>query len=98
MTVDRPADADTDPPLTRLSRRALSEPHPDRLAPDHPARSRILAAHNAALASGQAGYPDPVSGLFVFTAATLAAKGKCCRSGCRHCPYLPLRGEGSRTR
>jgi Family of unknown function (DUF5522) len=80
-------------PLTRLSRRPLSEPHPDRLAPDHPSRTRILAAHDAASASGQPGYPDPLTGLFVFTAATLAATGKCCRSGCRHCPFLPVRGE-----
>ena len=93
--MDRPEDAvnAVDQPLTRLSRRSLNEPHPERLSPDHPARSRILAAHDAALASGQAGYADPVTGLFVFTTATLAAKGKCCRSGCRHCPYIPLRGE-----
>jgi hypothetical protein len=32
-------------------------------------------------------YRDPVSGLQVFTAATLASRGYCCESGCRHCPY-----------
>lgn len=26
-------------------------------------------------------------GLYVFTAAYLLARGYCCRSGCRHCPY-----------
>ncbi len=73
----------------RPTRRPLTEPHPDRLALDHPARERILAAHSAAMAAGQAGYLDPVSRLFVFTAATLAANRRCCQSGCRHCPYLP---------
>jgi hypothetical protein len=29
---------------------------------------------------------DP-DGRYVFTAAYLAARGTCCRSGCRHCPY-----------
>jgi hypothetical protein len=26
-------------------------------------------------------------GLFVFTAHYLRARGFCCQSGCRHCPY-----------
>ena len=29
---------------------------------------------------------DP-DGLYVFTTAYLLARGTCCRSGCRHCPY-----------
>jgi hypothetical protein len=37
---------------------------------------------------GEPGYADPQTGLFVLTAATLAARGTCCESGCRHCPYL----------
>ena len=36
---------------------------------------------------GALGYVDPVSGFFVFTAAELWARGTCCNSGCRHCPY-----------
>ena len=68
--------------------RGLDEPHPSRLAPDHPHRGEILAAHSRALAEGEAGYVDPDSGLFVFTAGYLAARGTCCDSGCRHCPYL----------
>ena len=68
--------------------RPLGEPHPDRLAPDHPRREEILAAHGAALASGEAGYLDPASGLFVLTSAYLAARGFCCDQGCRHCPYV----------
>ena len=63
-------------------------PHPARVAPDRPDRSAILAAHEAALDAGREGYPDPATGLFVMTAATLWARGRCCDSGCRHCPYL----------
>lgn len=68
--------------------RSLDEPHPDRLPPDHPDRAAILAAHSAAMAQGELGYTDPVTGLFVFTAAYLADRGTCCHSGCRHCPYV----------
>jgi hypothetical protein len=45
------------------------------------------ARHQAALEGGEPGYIDPDSGLFVLTAAYLAARGECCGSGCRHCPY-----------
>ncbi|WP_433791682.1 DUF5522 domain-containing protein [Actinoplanes sp. CA-252034] len=68
--------------------RPLTEPHPSRLAPDHPRRAEILAAHTAALDAGEAGYLDPGSGLFVLTAGFLAARGTCCSRGCRHCPYV----------
>ena len=68
--------------------RPLAEPHPSRLAPDHPSRAAILDAHQAALDAGEAGYRDPDTGLFVFTAAYLASRGTCCESGCRHCPYI----------
>lgn len=71
-----------------LSARPLTEPHPQRLAPDHPGRAEILAAHAAALAAGEPGYTDPVTGLFVLTAGYLAARGTCCTRGCRHCPYV----------
>lgn len=71
-----------------LADRPLTEPHPSRLPPDAPARAEVLAAHEAALAAGQAGYSDPATGLFVLTAAFLADRGTCCGRGCRHCPYL----------
>ena len=48
----------------------------------------IQAAHDRAVAAGEAGYVDPVTGYFVFTAAELLARGECCGSGCRHCPYI----------
>ena len=50
-------------------------------------RPEQLAAHDAAMARGEAGYLDPISGLFVMTAAHHLARGSCCNSGCRHCPY-----------
>jgi hypothetical protein len=79
------------PPAHRrlpLASRPLTEPHPDRLPADHPGRAEVLAAHEAALAAGAAGYLDPGSGLFVLTARFLADRGTCCGQGCRHCPYL----------
>lgn len=68
--------------------RPLTEPSPTRLAPDHPMRAEILAAHAAAIDAGEPGYLDPVTSLFVFTAAYLAERGHCCESGCRHCPFV----------
>lgn len=43
--------------------------------------------HDRACAEGKPGYMDPQTGLFVMTASYLKAKGRCCGSGCRHCPY-----------
>jgi hypothetical protein len=70
-----------------LADRSLSTPAPWRLPLDDPRRDEILAAHDAALASGAAGYGDPATGLFVLTARYLADRGWCCGNGCRHCPY-----------
>jgi hypothetical protein len=67
--------------------RGLDEPSPARLPLDHPRRDEVLAAHARALASGDAGYRDPSTGLFVMTASYLAARSECCSNGCRHCPY-----------
>jgi Family of unknown function (DUF5522) len=71
-----------------LATRAFDQPHPRRLPRDHPHRAAVLVAHASATARGEPGYLDPATGLFVFTAAYLAAKGTCCDSGCRHCPFL----------
>lgn len=66
-----------------------------RLAPDHPTYDRIVAAHEAALERDEPGYLDPETGYLVFTAAHLWARGTCCDSGCRHCPYAEgPRGPG----
>ncbi len=64
-------------------------PSPARLAPGHPRRDEILAAHEAALTAGAATYVDPASGYQVLTADALAGEGACCGSGCRHCPWAP---------
>jgi hypothetical protein len=74
--------------VTERAARPLSEPHPARLAPDHPRRAEILAAHQHALDAAEVAYLDPDTGYFVFTAAYLADRATCCDSGCRHCPYL----------
>ena len=57
----------------------MSETHPPH----------VSSAHAEAEARGQDGYFDPDTGLFVMTASALAARGACCGSGCRHCPYPP---------
>lgn len=58
-----------------------------RLHPDQPGYAAIMAAHDAAVDRGDDGYLDPASGLFVMTAEYHLARGACCDSGCRHCPY-----------
>lgn len=70
------------------SDRPLTQPHPSRLPQSHPAYDEILAAHEAAMDAGEAGYADPVTGYFVMTAQTHARRGFCCENGCRHCPYV----------
>jgi hypothetical protein len=76
----------TDPPTLRDDWCAV--PHPRRLAPTHPHRAEILKRHADAVARRVPVYTDPVSGLSVFTADFLRARGYCCESGCRHCPYV----------
>jgi hypothetical protein len=43
--------------------------------------------HEEALASGAHSYLDPDTGYVVFTELFHRARGTCCGSGCRHCPY-----------
>jgi hypothetical protein len=64
-----------------------SLPRVDRLDVDHPRYVEIVQAHEAASEEGRPTYRDPITGYRVFTAATLWARGACCESGCRHCPY-----------
>jgi ATP-binding cassette subfamily B (MDR/TAP) protein 1 len=47
----------------------------------------IEEAHAAATAEGLSTYMDPATGYSVFTHGGLLKRGKCCGSGCRHCPY-----------
>lgn len=72
----------------RRADRPLTEPALSRLPADAPGREAVLVAHAAALARGDAGYLDPVTGLFALTAGFLADRGYCCTRGCRHCPYV----------
>ena len=75
--------------ITALAERPLDQPAPSRLDPRVPDYDVIVQAHRQALAADRPGYLDPRSGLFVMTASYLASRGWCCRSGCRHCPYVP---------
>jgi hypothetical protein len=56
----------------------------------------VQAAHDRAVIAGEPGYVDPDTGFFVFTAAELRARGECCGSGCRHCPYPDTASAGTR--
>jgi hypothetical protein len=78
--LDRPDRSDPMPPDRLL-------PRPGRLDPGRPDYVAVLDAHHRAVVAGQAGYPDPASGLFVMTARALWERGTCCSTGCRHCPY-----------
>jgi hypothetical protein len=71
-----------------IAARPLTVPHRDRLPLSHPARQQILDEHEAALRRGALSYIDPPTGFSVLTAAFLEARGCCCQSGCRHCPYI----------
>ncbi len=66
----------------------LDAPHRSRLAPTAAWYDQILVAHAAAVAAGRDTYRDPRTGYQVFTAACLTARGTCCATGCRHCPYV----------
>lgn len=46
-----------------------------------------MRAHRDACARGERMYRDPETGLYVQTRVHLASRGRCCGSGCRHCPY-----------
>ncbi len=43
--------------------------------------------HRRASESGALFYSDPQTGYRVFTEAGLRQRGRCCGSGCRHCPW-----------
>lgn len=62
--------------------------HPSRLPPEHPRYAEIDRRHREAVAGEAPGYLDPETGLFVITAAVHVKRGRCCGSGCRHCPYV----------
>lgn len=43
--------------------------------------------HDEAVAAGEDTYMDPETGYDVFTSAFHLARGTCCGSACRHCPF-----------
>jgi len=52
-----------------------------------PRGASIESLHALACAEHRDSYADPSTGYEVFTADFLRARGCCCGSGCRHCPY-----------
>ncbi|HEY5103996.1 MAG TPA: DUF5522 domain-containing protein [Acidimicrobiales bacterium] len=67
---------------------SVPRPHPSRCDPERDDYEAILLAHETAVANGETTYKDPSTGLMVLTVVTHLARGTCCESGCRHCPYL----------
>jgi Family of unknown function (DUF5522) len=53
----------------------------------NPIPAAARAAHDAAVRDGRPTYRDPETGFSVFTEDALLEQGRCCGSGCRHCPY-----------
>jgi len=47
----------------------------------------IESIHLQACADCKETYVDPATGYSVFTAYSHTKRGKCCGSGCRHCPF-----------
>ena len=43
--------------------------------------------HDKAVANNEPMYLDPDSKLYVLTSEYLKARGACCKSACRHCPW-----------
>ncbi|MFI5035168.1 MAG: DUF5522 domain-containing protein [Acidimicrobiales bacterium] len=65
----------------------IPRPAASRLDPAREDYDAIIVAHEAAVRAGESSYRDPSTGLSVMTDTALAARGECCASGCRHCPY-----------
>ena len=58
----------------------------------------IEEAHREAVRRGQQTYIDPRTGYTVFTQLAALERGRCCGSGCRHCPYDHVRVPPARKR
>jgi len=66
----------------------IPRPDPSRCDPLRDDYDAIIHAHEGAVLRGESTYRDPSTGLMVLTVATHLARGTCCESGCRHCPYV----------
>lgn len=75
------------PPAPSAGVDGAAPPPPSTTATTTTSVADIEALHTAAVNDGRRTYVDPASGYTVFTAAALRARGRCCGSGCRHCPY-----------
>jgi len=65
----------------------VDSPLPQRLPRDETVLQKVLSAHREAVDRGDPVYIDPLTKRSVMTAVFLASRGRCCSSGCRHCPY-----------
>jgi iron complex transport system substrate-binding protein len=61
--------------------RAAPQPTPSSSMDD------IEEAHRVACSQGLETYTDPRTGYTCFTQLAAMKRGRCCGSGCRHCPY-----------
>ena len=59
-------------------------------------RQPWTAAQQHALKHRKTTYIDPVTGFKVMTELAHAARGYCCGSGCRHCPWTNQRRDKPR--
>jgi len=57
-------------------------------------RAEVVAGQVPAAAAGDAPHWYLENGFVVFTAAHHLARGSCCGSGCRHCPFDPPHAAG----
>lgn len=46
-----------------------------------------VGVHRAAVREGRTTYVDPATGYVVMTELAHRRRGRCCGSGCRHCPF-----------
>ncbi|NNN03418.1 MAG: hypothetical protein HKL87_05425 [Acidimicrobiaceae bacterium] len=63
-------------------------PHPSRCSPERADYQAILQAHASAERRGERTYTDPATRLVVLTRSAHLERGRCCSSGCRHCPWV----------
>ncbi|MEQ1507467.1 MAG: DUF5522 domain-containing protein [Myxococcota bacterium] len=54
---------------------------------DRPPAPPWADVHRAAVEAGRPTYRDPATGYTVMTEVAHLARGTCCGSGCRHCPF-----------
>lgn len=59
----------------------------DAIPPESKEIEDLYALHKAACDAHKESYTDPKTGYHVFTEFGLRKRGRCCGSGCRHCPY-----------